>query len=89
MIDFGREPIDCLNSDVPRGQVFLIPERCKGCGICVQFCPLGLLYDSSTTNDKGYHLPKIKPEKEGSCVNCEFCSLVCPEFAIYTVEIVA
>jgi len=25
--------------------------------------------------------------KEDSCVNCGFCRLICPEFAIYTEEI--
>ena len=87
MIDFGREPIDGLNISIPQGQVFLIPERCKGCGICIQFCPLQILHESSSTNNKGYHLPDIKSENEGKCVSCQFCSLVCPEFAIYTMEI--
>jgi 2-oxoglutarate ferredoxin oxidoreductase subunit delta len=87
MIDFGREPIDRQNISLPRGQIYLIPERCKGCSICIQFCPLQVLRESSTSNDKGYHLPEIAPEKEGKCVGCQFCSLVCPEFAIFTKEI--
>jgi Pyruvate/2-oxoacid:ferredoxin oxidoreductase delta subunit len=25
--------------------------------------------------------------KEHSCVHCEFCTMVCPEFAIFTLEV--
>jgi 2-oxoglutarate ferredoxin oxidoreductase subunit delta len=37
-------------------------------------------------NAKGYHYPEIQPGKEEACIHCEFCSMVCPEFAIYTLE---
>jgi 2-oxoglutarate ferredoxin oxidoreductase subunit delta len=83
---FGREPLDSLDVRLPRGQVFLIPSRCKGCGICVEFCPLNVLGESTRANAKGYHLPEVKPGKEEACIHCQFCSLVCPEFAIYTEE---
>lgn len=38
-------------------------------------------------NAKGYHYPVVAEGKEGACVNCAFCKLVCPEFAIYTEEL--
>jgi len=28
----------------------------------------------------------VAPDKEDTCINCAFCKLVCPEFAIYTEE---
>ena len=89
MIDFGREPIDQQNISIPQGKIYLIPERCKGCGICIIFCPLKVLQESSISNGKGYHLPEIAPDKDSSCVNCKFCSLICPEFAIFTEEVKA
>ena len=85
----GREPLDRGKARVPAGQLFIIPERCKGCGICIEFCPLQVLQLSQHANGKGYALPGIKTGKEGACVHCQFCSLVCPEFAIYATEAAA
>ena len=81
---FARTPLDISKVIVPRGQVHLIPERCKGCEICVQFCPQDVLCISEERNQKGYRIPMVIPGKETECVNCEFCTLVCPEFAIFT-----
>jgi len=84
---YARTPLNLESLTVPRGQVFIIPERCKGCEICVRFCPKDVLQVSEQTNAKGYHYPDIAPGKAGECVNCQFCTLVCPEFAIYTLPI--
>jgi 2-oxoglutarate ferredoxin oxidoreductase subunit delta len=81
---FARTPLDIENLEIPRGRVFIIPERCKGCEICVRFCPQKVLQVSTDSNAKGYHYPEVAPGKEDACVHCEFCALVCPEFAIYT-----
>ena len=81
---YARTPLNLDSVDVPRGQVFLIPERCKGCEICIRFCPVDVLQVSEGTNANGYHYPEIVPGKEAACVHCQFCTLVCPEFAIYT-----
>ena len=84
---FARTPIDLAEVRIPFGQVYLIPERCKGCNICVELCPQDVLQVSDQTNAKGYHLPEIVIGKERACVHCEFCSVVCPEFAIFTLEV--
>ena len=81
---YARTPLNLDRMSVPRGQVFLIPERCKGCEICIRFCPREVLQVSEGTNEKGYHYPEVAPGKETACVHCQFCTLVCPEFAIYT-----
>lgn len=85
----GREPLDLSQAIVSHGQLHIIPERCKGCGICIEFCPLQVLQLSHRANTKGYFLPGIAAGKEQSCVHCEFCSLVCPEFAIFATEAAA
>ena len=84
---FDRTPLDIGEIQVPRGQVYLIPDRCKGCELCVQFCPQGVLVTSAEMNAKGYHYPTILTDKENACVNCEFCTLICPEFAIFTLPV--
>jgi 2-oxoglutarate ferredoxin oxidoreductase subunit delta len=63
-----------------RGRVLINKNWCKGCGFCVQFCPMNVLDTSSEFNAKGYHPPYVKdPDK---CRDCMFCELICPDFAI-------
>jgi 2-oxoglutarate ferredoxin oxidoreductase subunit delta len=59
----------------PRGEVFIYPNWCKGCHICVEFCPKEV-FDF----DETLHRPIIvAPEK---CTGCHFCDTHCPDFAI-------
>ena len=72
---------------VPRGRVYILPERCKECGFCWTFCPKDVLEKSEEMNFKGYHYPKVREDKVDECVDCKTCMLVCPEFAIFTEEV--
>ena len=83
---FARTQLNLEKMKTPQGLVYLIPERCKGCGLCIEFCPREVLRESAAINAKGYHFPEIAPGKETSCVHCQFCTMICPEFAIYTEE---
>ncbi len=58
-------------------------EWCKGCGLCVAFCPLELISISTELNSKGYHPAVVGDESE--CHGCQNCALVCPDLAI-TIE---
>ena len=50
---------------------------CKGCEICVAFCPKQVL-----TMDKG--IAKISyPE---ACTGCQMCEMYCPDFAIKVIK---
>ena len=83
---YWRTPLDAERVKVPRGEIHILAERCKGCGFCVEYCPNDVLVLSTKFNAKGYHPPEVvNPE---ACVNCGFCRMICPEFAIYTVEAV-
>ncbi len=82
---YWRKPLDFERVKVPRGQVHIVVERCKGCGFCVEYCPKEVLAMSEEFNRKGYHPPKVvKPEE---CVNCNLCEMICPDFAIYSVPV--
>ena len=60
---------------MPRGQVTVFPNWCKGCNLCVEFCPTGVLEQGGDGRVIVAH-----PEK---CTACRWCELHCPDFAIF------
>jgi 2-oxoglutarate ferredoxin oxidoreductase subunit delta len=64
-------------------RVVIDPERCKGCGLCLSFCPKKILVFSETPNAAGY-CPVLCVE-EAKCIACTNCASICPEtvFEIY------
>ena len=82
-----RQPVNLESAKVARGRVYVLPERCKGCLFCIEFCPTDALLESEDFNAKGYHYPVLASDKENRCVHCQFCDLICPELAIFTEEI--
>lgn len=79
-----RTPLDVDKLSVPQGELHIFKDRCKGCAFCVEYCPRDVLELSDEFNVKGYHPPKVV--KEDQCVNCGLCEIICPEFAIFSLE---
>ena len=77
----GRTPIAPQPTRV-RGLVFIKKAHCKGCELCIEFCPKDVLVRSTGFNVKGYHYPVVS---NGECINCRLCVTVCPEYAIFSV----
>ena len=72
-------------SDVARpdkGSVEINSEECKGCGLCVVSCALGVLRQSDSLNRSGYH-PAIYAGH--GCNGCGLCFYACPEPGAITV----
>lgn len=63
-----------------RGIVHIRAERCKGCELCIDYCPTRVLALSSEFNAKGYHFPVVVND---DCINCQSCRTICPEFAVF------
>ena len=63
-----------MNELPKKTYVHILRERyCKGCDICVAFCPKHVL------SLKG---GKVRVERPELCVGCTMCELRCPDFAI-------
>jgi 2-oxoglutarate ferredoxin oxidoreductase subunit delta len=59
----------------PRGEVHVFDNWCKGCGLCIEFCPAGVLVLGRDNRPR-----PIYPE---NCTACRWCELHCPDFAIF------
>ena len=60
----------------PPGHRFTIIRRfCKGCRICINFCPTAVL-----DLDERFKVKVANPEK---CIGCRMCELRCPDMAIF------
>ena len=77
-------PLDMEKVKPAKMEIHLIKDECKGCGYCIEYCPKKVLEESDEINARGVHPPRVVDE--GKCINCSFCSIVCPEFAIFVTE---
>lgn len=79
-----RKPLDLEQKSTPPGEIHIIENRCKGCGLCVEYCPRDVLKMSEAFNRRGYHPPFVA--EPTACVSCHYCEEVCPEFAIFCID---
>ncbi len=56
--------------------VQVVPELCKGCGLCIDACPQNVLKFHTKFNSKGYHYAYYTGDK---CTGCGVCFYACPE----------
>ena len=55
-------------------------EKCKGCGLCIIYCPRNLIVAAKKINNRGVKPAQFKKEK--ACIGCAFCAIICPDNAI-------
>jgi len=58
-----------------KSEISIKMERCKGCGICVTFCPKAVLAVDE--------LGKVQVVQGDACIGCGQCELRCPDYAIF------
>ena len=65
-------------------RIIVDEHYCKGCGLCVDACPLHIIeLDKDTITAKGYHPARLIDQEK--CTACTSCATMCPDVAI-TVE---
>jgi 2-oxoglutarate ferredoxin oxidoreductase subunit delta len=63
-----------------KGSIVINKSICKGCELCVNFCPKKLISLEDKLNAIGYTPACFNDNSE--CTACMACALVCPEVAI-------
>ena len=63
-----------------KGAIKINQELCKGCSLCIEFCPKKTISMTKNLNTKGYFLAQFDGKK--GCTGCAVCALMCPEVAI-------
>lgn len=56
-------------------------EFCKGCWVCIKYCPANVFEKSKEMSPKGYHPPVVA--RPDDCISCSLCEFYCPDFAIW------
>jgi 2-oxoglutarate ferredoxin oxidoreductase subunit delta len=55
-------------------------ELCKGCELCVHFCPKAVIEMGDGFNSKGNRFSCFI--ENGTCTGCALCAKICPDVAI-------
>ena len=61
-------------------EVKIDEKLCKGCSLCIEFCPVKIIELRVDLNTSGYHPAYVKDIDK--CIACTYCALVCPDSAI-------
>ncbi len=66
-------------------------KYCKGCEICVDYCPMKVFERSLEPSERGYFVPKVKHPERCTALKaekivkkevCRLCEKLCPDQAI-------
>ena len=70
-----------------RGEIEINSTHCKGCGLCVKYCPKGCIVQPGDQFTAGGQLLPVFVEKD-KCTACGICVWMCPDFAIEAYKLV-
>ncbi len=77
-----RSKFEGVLSKTDRGSWTIFPELCKGCGLCIEKCPVNVISWSSELGAYGTNRVEINAK---GCITCKLCALHCPDAAISVV----
>ncbi|MBA2123679.1 hypothetical protein B9J78_01885 [bacterium Unc6] len=64
-------------------KIIINKNRCKGCGLCVMYCPKKVLYLSKQVTQSGVQTVEYLTKE---CAGCGICAIICPDMAIKMVD---
>ena len=65
-----------------RGKIEILPDECKGCGLCISACPIKGIQFSESLNAQGFRPAYFVAR---TCSGCGICFYICPEPGAITV----
>ncbi|MCL5411450.1 MAG: 4Fe-4S binding protein [Patescibacteria group bacterium] len=71
-------------AEKPSVKLEIYKELCKGCGICLEKCPIKAL--TWSTKEVGHYSTPIPEVDDTKCNQCGTCELFCPDCAIKVKE---
>jgi len=63
-----------------KGSIQINQELCKGCALCIEFCPKRAISMTKNLNTRGFFWARFEDRKV--CTGCAVCASMCPEVAI-------
>ncbi len=61
-------------------KIVINKDKCKGCFLCIEFCPKKILIVDKDLNKLGYS--SVKMDNKGECSGCCICAIMCPDSCI-------
>lgn len=74
MIHISMKGMLTMIDEYRESQLSVNDKWCKGCGICVQYCPKKVLEISHG---------KVRINDLKECIRCRLCEQRCPDYAIF------
>ncbi|MCH7656939.1 MAG: ferredoxin family protein [Bacteroidetes bacterium] len=70
-----------------KGAIVVDIDGCKGCGLCIEACPVEVISLSDNVNVKGYHYSYMTDPD--ACTGCSNCAIICPDgiITVYRIKI--
>ena len=65
-------------------RVTIDEDRCRGCGLCIAFCPKNVLRLADRFNRDGLNPAEL--DDPDNCIGCATCATICPHVAVVLVE---
>jgi 2-oxoglutarate ferredoxin oxidoreductase subunit delta len=66
-------------------KIVIDARHCKGCGLCVAFCPKGAIAMSRSFTKRGVNPAEVVDET--ACAGCLNCAVMCPDAAVSVFEL--
>jgi len=72
-------------------KIIIDRDKCKGCLLCISFCPKGLISIDKDLNRRGVKPVKLSSQNGAAseargeaqeCIACSMCAIICPDCCI-------